>query len=101
MNNPATPPVKQKELVADWHTLIRTFIRPENETTRTTLLKYMEQILFGLHDFLRKHVGITEEVSLVDLSQQFKDTMISENPEKNWPMSLRILSKTLHPTRLM
>lgn len=82
MNTITPPPVKQKELVADWQTLIRTFIRPENETTRTTLLKYMEQIFFGLHDFLRTHVGITEEVSLVDLSQQFKDTRISENPEK-------------------
>jgi len=74
-------PAKQKELVADWQTLIRTFIRPENETTRTILLKYMEQILFGLHDFLKKHVGITEEVSLVDLSQRFTNTLISKNPE--------------------
>lgn len=76
------PQVKPKELVADWEALIRTFIRPENETTRTTLLKYMEQILFGLHDFLKKHVGITEEVSLAELAQRFTNTLISKNPEK-------------------
>ena len=31
---------------------------------RLALTKYMEQILFGLNDFLKKHVGITEEMSL-------------------------------------
>jgi len=77
-----TPPVASRELVADWQALIRTFIRPENVTTRTTLLKYMEQILFGLHDFLKTHVGITEEVSLEDLAGRFTDSQINENPEK-------------------
>ncbi|MBU0544009.1 MAG: hypothetical protein KKH97_01555, partial [Proteobacteria bacterium] len=56
--------ISRKELVADWQTLMRTFIRPENIAARTTLVKYMEQILFGLNDFLNTHVGITEEVSL-------------------------------------
>lgn len=79
MNNPK---VLHKELVADWQALMRTFIRPENVAAKTTLLKYMEQILFGLHDFLNTHVGITEEVSLKDLSDQYKDTLISENPEE-------------------
>ncbi len=74
--------ISHKELVADWHALMRTFIRPENVAAKTTLVKYMEQILFGLHDFLNTHVGITEEVSLKDLSEQFKDTLISENPEE-------------------
>ncbi len=69
-------------LVADWQALMRTFISPENEATRSTLVKYMEQILFGLHDFLGDHVGITEEASLKELSQRFKDTRISRTPEK-------------------
>ncbi len=50
----------KKQLVADWPALTRTFIRPENEAARSTLIKYMEQILFGLHDFLKTHVGFTE-----------------------------------------
>ncbi|MFH2047066.1 MAG: pyridoxal-dependent aspartate 1-decarboxylase PanP [Pseudomonadota bacterium] len=79
MNNPKIP---HKELVADWHALMRTFIRPEDVAAKTTLLKYMEQILFGLHDFLNTHVGITEEISLKDLSEHYKDTLISENPEE-------------------
>ncbi|MBU0545156.1 MAG: putative pyridoxal-dependent aspartate 1-decarboxylase, partial [Proteobacteria bacterium] len=62
-------------------TLMRTFIRPENIAARTTLVKYMEQILFGLNDFLNTHVGITEEVSLKDLSDRYMDTIISKNPE--------------------
>jgi len=69
-------------LVADWQALMRTFIRPENEATRSTLVKYMEQILFGLHDFLGDHVGITEEASLRELAQRFEDTLISRTPEK-------------------
>ena len=73
---------QQKPLVADWQTLTRTFIRPENEAAKSTLIKYMEQILFGLHDFLKKHVGFTKEVSLKDLSTRFADTSISTNPEK-------------------
>lgn len=75
-------PAPRKELVADRQTLMRTFIRPENTAARDTLVKYMEQILFGLHDFLNTHVGITEEVSLKDLSERYKDTLICENPEK-------------------
>ncbi|MFO7666881.1 MAG: putative pyridoxal-dependent aspartate 1-decarboxylase [Desulfobacterales bacterium] len=71
-----------RELVADRQSLMRTFIRPENTAARDTLVKYMEQILFGLHDFLNTHVGITEEVSLRELSERYKDTLISENPEK-------------------
>lgn len=77
-----SPSFQKKALVADWQTLTRTFLRPENDAARSTLIKYMEQILFGLHDFLKKHVGFTEEVSLLDLSKRFTDTLISENPEK-------------------
>lgn len=70
------------DLVADWERLFKVFIRPEDDACRATLIKYMEQILFGLHDFLRKHVGITEAKSLKNLSETFTDTVISENPEK-------------------
>ncbi len=73
---------EKTELVANWQTLMRVFIRPENEETRLILLKYMEQILFGLNNFLKKHVGITEEVSLKELSMRFTDTAINKNPEK-------------------
>lgn len=75
-------PTSQKELVADWPALIRTFIRPEDDHARSTLIKYMEQILFGLQDFLKKHVGFTKEVSLKDLAGRFTNSLISKNPEK-------------------
>ncbi|MCK5311702.1 MAG: putative pyridoxal-dependent aspartate 1-decarboxylase [Desulfobacteraceae bacterium] len=70
------------ELIANWETLQRIFIRPEDETCRKTLLKYMEQILFGLHDFLNTHVGVTEEISLKELTEDFKDTLINKHPQK-------------------
>jgi len=73
---------KKSTLIADWNTLMRTFIRPDDERTRVTLIKYMEQIQFGLHDFLKEHVGITEEVSLKELSDNLSDTRINKNPEK-------------------
>jgi len=73
---------KKTKLVADWQTLMRTFINHEDDASRAILVKYMEQIFFGLHDFLKKHVGITEEVSLKDLSKNFTSTLISKNPEK-------------------
>lgn len=69
-------------LVADWNTLHRVFIRPEDESSRQTLVKYMEQILFGLHDFLNKHVGVTEEISLVKLAEEYTDTHINRDPQK-------------------
>ncbi len=69
-------------LVADWQALMRTYIHPENESTRTTLVKYMEQILFGLHKFLGDHVGITEEASLKELAMRFTDTVINDRPQK-------------------
>jgi glutamate decarboxylase len=71
-----------KKLVADWQTLNRIFIKPEDDDSRKALVKYMQQILFGLHDFLKRHVGITEEVSLKILSEQFADTTIKKHPEK-------------------
>ncbi len=73
---------KPDSLVADWSTLHRVFLRPEDENCRQTLVKYMEQILFGLHDFLNKHVGVTEEISLIKLAQEYTDTTINKNPQK-------------------
>ena len=75
-------PNEPRPLIADWQTLHRVFIRPEDENSRQSLIKYMEQILFGLHDFLNKHVGVTEEISLVKLAEEFKDTNIRKHPEK-------------------
>jgi len=75
------------ELVANWETLQRIFIRPENDAARSTLVKYMEQILFGLHDFLMENVGITEEASLKGLSDRFKNSRITRNPSKKLRMS--------------
>lgn len=77
-----SPAPDRPDLIADWEHLFKVFIQPEDHASRETLIKYMEQILFGLHDFLRKHVGITEAKSLKDLSEQFTNTRIRENPEK-------------------
>ncbi len=81
MNNKKPLPSKKK-LVADWQTLMRTFIRPEDDAAKATLIKYMEQILFGLHAFLKTHVGFTKEVSLKELAARFTDSVIGEHPEK-------------------
>ena len=87
----------KKELVADWPALTRTFIRPEDEAARSTLIKYMEQILFGLHDFLKTHVGFTEEISLKDLADRFTDSLISENPEKKLADTITDLIEDIAP----
>ncbi len=72
----------KKELVADWNALIRIFISPESEVSRAIMVKYMRPILFGLHDFLKKHVGFTQEVSLKKLATRFTNTVVKENPEE-------------------
>lgn len=83
MNNMTTPEnPSSSDLVADWQTLHRVFIRPEDEKSRKTLIKYMEQILFGLHEFLNTHVGVTEAIPLATLAQSYSDTTISREPEK-------------------
>lgn len=76
------PARKQTQLVADRDALMRIFIRPESDAARLALLKYMEQILFGLHEFLTKHVGVTQKISLKELSEQFTSTIIAKHPEK-------------------
>ncbi len=75
-------PPSPKALVANWQTLTRTFIRPENEEAKQILIKYMEQILFGLQEFLKEHVGITEEKSLKELAELFSETSLPQVPEK-------------------
>jgi len=66
-------------LVANWDALHRIFIRPD-DPARVRLVKYMEQILFGLHDFLKEHVGITEDASLQELSDRYMDSTINSDP---------------------
>jgi putative pyridoxal-dependent aspartate 1-decarboxylase len=83
--NLSTLPVsgrKPTQLVADQDALMRIFIRPESDAARLTLLKYMDQILFGLHEFLTRHVGVTQEISLKELSERFISTTIGKHPEK-------------------
>lgn len=85
------------ELVADWEQLLKVFIRPEGRTSQATLIKYMDQILYGLNDFLKKHVGITEAISLKDLSKKFTDTVISDNPEKKLAEVITCLIEEIAP----
>ncbi|MFP4037936.1 MAG: pyridoxal-dependent aspartate 1-decarboxylase PanP [Desulfobacteraceae bacterium] len=87
----------RKDLVADWEHLVRVFIRPEDDACRATLIKYMEQILFGLHEFLRNNVGITRAKSLRELSQQYTRTEISEEPEKKLADVITCLIKEVAP----
>ncbi|MEJ2158684.1 MAG: pyridoxal-dependent decarboxylase [Desulfobacteraceae bacterium] len=72
----------RQDLVADRETLERIFHRPESDHSRLVLTKYMEQILFGLHDFLRENVGITEERSLKTLAESFTASTIAPTPVK-------------------
>ncbi len=73
---------RRQHLVADREALERIFHRPESDQSRMVLTKYMEQILFGLHDFLRDHVGITEEISLKELAARFTSSEIAKTPVK-------------------
>ncbi len=86
-----------RALVANWQTLQQVFIRPENEAVRATLVKYMEQILFGLHDFLRDHVGITEAQSLIKLSERFQDSLIHEHPRRKLAEVIQGIIEDLAP----
>lgn len=73
---------QSQHLVADNETLERIFHRPESDQSRLVLTKYMEQILFGLHDFLKDHVGITEEIPLKTLASRFSSSDIAKTPVK-------------------
>lgn len=87
----------KKDLVADWDRLAKVFIRPEDDDSRATLIKYMERILFGLHDFLKRHVGITEARSLRELAQNYMRTDISGEPEKKLADVIACLIKETAP----
>jgi glutamate decarboxylase len=86
-----------RQLVANWHTLQQVFIRPENEAVRASLVKYMELILFGLHDFLRLHVGITEAESLKKLAERFQDSLIHEHPRRKLADVIKGIIEELAP----
>lgn len=90
-------PTKKPELIANWETLQRIFIRPEDEASRETLIKYMEQILFGLHEFLKRHVGITREASLEELSERFKESRIADHPQKKLAEVIRGIIENIAP----
>ena len=79
LENDRTP---LEALVADRQSLMRIFIQPDDQTTRTILLQYMERILFGLHDFLGQHVGITRQIRMEDLACHFTDTRLGRLPQK-------------------
>ena len=98
MHNKETGPNKEKKkLVADWSSLIRVFLRPENETSRNTLVKYMRPILFGLHDFLNQHVGVTREFSLKAMANCFTSSILNEQPEKKLDDVITDLIETIAP----
>ncbi len=84
-------------LVADWQSLLRIFVFTENEAAKATLLKYMEQILFGLQDFLEKHVGITEEISLNKLNSFYRDSKINCEPQKKLANVITDVIKNVTP----
>lgn len=95
--NRPTADVKNDGLVANWETLQRIFIRPEDEHTRRALVKYMEQILFGLHDFIKIHVGITEEMPLKTLAERFMDSAIQRAPSRKLADVIRSIIEELAP----
>jgi len=85
------------DLVADWDTLQRVFLQPENDAVKATLVKYMEQILFGLQDFLKAHVGITEAVSLEALSRRFMESRIEIHPRRKLADVIRGIIEDIAP----
>ncbi len=91
------PSPEKTELVANWETLQRVFLRPENESAKIALVKYMDRILFGLHDFLKKHVGITKEASLKDISDCFRESRINEHPSKKFADVIEGIIKDIAP----
>jgi glutamate decarboxylase len=95
MNRDCT--TSKKPLVANWDTLSKVFLQPEDEESKKTLIKYMEQILFGLHEFLKKHVGITEEISLKRLAREFTDTSINKTPQKKLTEVITDLVQNIAP----
>lgn len=69
----------------EWEQMLRLFIQPDSEADRAKLVGYMEQILFGLQEFLHKHVGVTEEIGLKELALGYMDSTLCFDPEKKLP----------------
>jgi glutamate decarboxylase len=66
----------------EWDKLVRKFICYETEADKEKLFFYMQQILFGLQEFLHDHVGVTEAIDLKKLALSYTDTKISDIPQK-------------------
>ncbi|MDY0361213.1 MAG: aminotransferase class V-fold PLP-dependent enzyme [Desulforegulaceae bacterium] len=66
----------------EWDKLVRKFICYETQADKEKLFFYMQQILFGLQEFLHDHVGVTEAIDLKKLALSYTDTNISDIPEK-------------------
>ena len=87
----------RQHLVADREALERIFHRPESDHSRMVLTKYMEQILFGLHDFLRENVGITEEISLKRLASRFTSSDIAPHQTKKLADAISEIIENIAP----
>ena len=75
--------MSKKKLKANWMTLKRVFASGENEEkSKENILKYMEQILFQLYDFMQKNVGITKNTSVNKLSTLYNNPDINSLPQK-------------------
>ncbi len=87
----------RRPLLADWQSLMRTFIRPEDEASRAVLDKYMDRILFGLHEFLATHLGVTRERTLKEIAGLYSDSSISPLPEKKLDEIITELTEEVAP----
>ncbi|MGM0417588.1 MAG: pyridoxal-dependent aspartate 1-decarboxylase PanP [Thermodesulfobacteriota bacterium] len=74
--------LKYKGTDSEWDKLVRKFICSETQADREKLFEYMQQILFGLQEFLKEHVGVTEAIDLKKLALSYLDTNLSEAPQK-------------------
>jgi glutamate decarboxylase len=72
-------------------------MRPENEALLAAPVKFMEQILSGLHDFMRDLVGINEPQGLIRLSKQFKENLIHDHPRRKLAGAIHGIIEDLAP----
>ncbi|PIE70373.1 MAG: putative pyridoxal-dependent aspartate 1-decarboxylase [Deltaproteobacteria bacterium] len=92
-----TAALPEQSFTADWTSLMRTFIKPDSDTCRSAMMKYMEQIIFELHDFLSRNVGITSQTSLKELATAFSDTRIPDQPEQKLSRVIKEIIDDLAP----
>jgi glutamate decarboxylase len=76
---------------------MRTFLKPDSPHARATLLKYMEQVLFGLQDFLQAHLGVTGSAGLATLADRYRRTRINPLPEKTLGEVIAEIVETVAP----